>query len=223
MPQQINLCTPLLLTPRRYFTARTMAQALAAYLLLGGGLCGAWLWYLQRSNTALSQTLALQTRDLERLKAALLQSAQGSAGSDADLAQRLQEVQHKLVLQEAQLAAWEAGLYRPGMGFSDRLQWVAQTIPPTVWLNYLRLDGAQFEVRGFTLEPQAVNAWEQSAAASALMRELQLAQLQLKIESPAAPSSSPRPGSWSFTLVSAVPASATAAVPAGASTGGPRP
>jgi hypothetical protein len=28
MPQQINLCTPLFLTQKRYFSAQTMAQAL---------------------------------------------------------------------------------------------------------------------------------------------------------------------------------------------------
>ena len=32
MAQQINLCTPLFLAPRRYFSAQTMAQALAVFV-----------------------------------------------------------------------------------------------------------------------------------------------------------------------------------------------
>ena len=69
MPQQINLCTPLLLAPKRYFSAQTMALALAVFLVLGGAMCGAWVWNLNHSTAGLQQLQASQATELAALKA----------------------------------------------------------------------------------------------------------------------------------------------------------
>jgi len=77
MPQQINLCTPILLTQKRYFSAHTMAIALAVFLVLGGALCGTWVWNLDRGTEAFNQSISAQARDVESLKAAIQQSLDG--------------------------------------------------------------------------------------------------------------------------------------------------
>ena len=65
MPQQINLFTPILLTQKRYFSARTMVQALAVFVILGGGLCAYWVWSLNAASEGFGKTLATQSRELE--------------------------------------------------------------------------------------------------------------------------------------------------------------
>ena len=83
MPQQINLCIPILLKQKRYFSAQTMAQALAVFLLLGGGLCTYWVWSLTVASEGLKKTLAIQADELSRLQAAITQSKAGLGPGDA--------------------------------------------------------------------------------------------------------------------------------------------
>ncbi len=52
MPQQINLLTPILLTPKRYFSALALLQATG--LLVAAGLAAA-LWMTQRDRSAEAQ------------------------------------------------------------------------------------------------------------------------------------------------------------------------
>ena len=75
MAQQINLCTPILLKPKRYFSAQTMAITLGVFVVLGGALCGVWVWNLQQATTAFQQSMAAQERELEGLKTALRDAA----------------------------------------------------------------------------------------------------------------------------------------------------
>jgi hypothetical protein len=56
MPQQINLLTPILLAPRRYFSALALLQA--SGLLLAAGLVAA-LWLQQRDRSAEARHQAL--------------------------------------------------------------------------------------------------------------------------------------------------------------------
>ena len=73
MPQQINLCTPILLTQKRYFSAATMVQALLLFVVLGGGLCAYWVWSLNGASEGFRKTLVTQAQELETLQLALAQ------------------------------------------------------------------------------------------------------------------------------------------------------
>ena len=218
MPQQINLCTPILLTQKRYFSAQTMAQALAVFVLLGGGLCAYWVWSLNTASDGFKKTLATQSQELESLQAAIKQGKVGAGPLEAALAQQLQG--HKLDLQQRQslMEALQRGLFRPGWGHAARLQLVARSIPAQVWVTELKADDNQLALTGFTLEPAALNGWVGKLAASPLLEGQKLSTVKVEHASaavlktlagtavPAAVSanaSTARP-MWSFSLVSAL-------------------
>jgi Tfp pilus assembly protein PilN len=233
MPQQINLCTPILLTQKRYFSAHTMAVALGVFLLLGGILCGVWVWNLDQGTAVFRQTGIAQTREVESLKAAIERSKASAAPVDPALLAQLQSRRTVLAQREKLREALKEGMFRPGWGHSDRLSWVARSIPAPVWITDVKMDGVRFEVAGFTLEPPALNDWVDQLAASPLMQGLKLSAVKVEnatltrttgAPGAAAPASvasastvPPRPV-WSFNLVSTQPV-AVAAVGAASAPG----
>lgn len=213
MPQQINLCTPLLQKPRQRFAAHTLVQALAVLLVLGGGLAAAWLWSLHQARMELLAGLQGQAQELRQLQAAIEQAKHMALGPSAELQQQVQARQADVRAQEAVLQALQDGLLVPGAGHSDRLALVARSIPKPVWVTEVRADGQRLEVSGFTLEPAALNDWVGSLSQSPLMQGLRLD--TVKVESIAAAAAAPVAGveapaspareSWSFNLVNAQP------------------
>jgi Tfp pilus assembly protein PilN len=225
MAQQINLCSPILLTQKRYFSAQAMVSALGVFVVLGGILCGAWVWNLHRSSVGFSQAMGVQSGEVESLKSAIQRSRANAAPVDAALMVQLQDRRAAVVQREQLLAALQQGISRPGWGHSDRLQWVARSIPAPVWVSEVRVDGGRFEVSGFTLEPAALNDWVAKLSASPLMQGLKLATVKVEsataaqIRAPGAAASEPaapvRPV-WSFNLVSVEPPPGDAAKAPGA-------
>jgi len=227
MAQQINLCSPVKLASRQSFSAQTMVRALALFLVGGGILCAAWLWNLQHVSAAFSQTLEDQARDIQGLKAALEAAKASAAPADAALVLQLKS-QNALLAQREQLqAGLRLGLLQAGMGHSDRLQLIAQTIPAPVWVTELKTDSARFDVSGFTLEPSALNEWVSRLSASPLMQGLKLATVQVEntavspsrargdqpaaaVPAVAASAMVAQRAVWSFNLVSALPQTAPA-------------
>ena len=57
MAQQINLCNPIFLTPKRYFSAATMLQALTVFAVLGGIIAAYWVWSLDESTRGLKKAI----------------------------------------------------------------------------------------------------------------------------------------------------------------------
>ncbi len=234
MPQQINLCTPILLAQKRYFSAHTMLIALGVFFLLGGILCGTWVWNLDRATESFQRSLASHTSELDSLKAAIQRSQANAAPVDPALLAQLTERRNAVVQREKLKEALNEGMFRPGWGHSDRLTWVARSIPAPVWITDVRMDGARFEVSGFTLEPAALNDWVDKLSISPLMQGLKLATVKVEnataaslavpnaaaaaASAPTAPLAPARPV-WSFNLVSveplALPPAATASVPGG--------
>lgn len=214
MAQQINLCTPILLKPKHYFSAQTMAQTLGVFAVLGGMLCAFWVWNLQRATDELARTLTAQTQELEGLQSAIQRSRTAAAPADAGLVAQLQTVRSAVQDRQKLRDALQQGLLVPGWGHSDRLQWVARSIPAPVWVTAVAMDEGRFEVSGFTLEPAALNEWVAKLASNPLMRNMKLA--TVKVESAAAAqvqvpaqvvpavANSSRPV-WSFKLLSAAP------------------
>lgn len=218
MPQQINLCTPILLTQKRYFSAHTMVIALGVFLLLGGILAGVWVWNLDKSTQSFRQSTLAQSRDLEALKAAIERSKARAAPVDPALLAQLQTRRNSLAQREKLREALKEGMFRPGWGHSDRLTWVARSIPAPVWVTEVKMDGTRFEVTGYTLEPSALNEWVDQLAVSPLMQGLKLSTVRVEsatlsktatVGAPTPVTSNPvaaaRPV-WSFNLVSMEPA-----------------
>jgi Tfp pilus assembly protein PilN len=221
MPQQINLSTPAQAVSRERFTAQTMATALATLLVLGGILCAAWVWNLDRATRDYAEIATTQARETEGLKAALANNAAAAKPVDATLTQQVEAQRTALKQREQMKQALLDGRFQPGWGHSDRLQLVARSIPDAVWVTEVKADATRLEVTGFTLEPAALNQWVDRLAVSPLMQGLRLATVQVENTAKAlvsAPGQTPAPATrpqWSFSLVSA-----QAVAPAPATVGG---
>ncbi len=180
MPQQINLCTPILLAQKRYFSAQTMVQALAVFLIAGGGLCAYWVWSLNAASAHFKTILESQTRDLEGMQVILQQSKTSAGPLNAGIAQELAGRQAELLRREKLLEELQQGLYQPGWGHSARLQLVAQTIPAAAWVTEVKADANQLEVSGYTLDPAVLNDWVARLAASPLLKGQQLSAVKVE-------------------------------------------
>jgi len=125
----------------------------------------------------------------------------------------------------------QLGMFRPGEGHSDRLVMVAQTVPQAVWVNAVKVDVTLFEVSGFTLDPEALNAWVAQLGVHPLMRNMKLysvrvdsssvaqaipvsaaaaAPVQAASSAASAPPAAPTQKVWAFSLVSQEPGPMTA-------------
>lgn len=235
MPQQINLCTPILLTQKRYFSAQTLLQALAIFVVMGGALCAYWVWSLNAASEGFKKTLAAQAHELESLQKAI---AQGKAGAapvvDANLTKDSQSRRSELTQREKLLQELQRGWVKPGLGHAAQLQLLAQTIPAPVWVTAVKADDTQFEVSGFTLETAALSDWVARLAASPLLEGQKLATVKVEnataippkavvgsaVAAPpgaasapsgaaSAPPAAPR-AMWAFHLVSTIPQSINA-------------
>lgn len=217
MPQQINLCTPIFLTQKRYFSAQTMASALGVFVLLGGSLSAYWTWTLKSLSEGYQQSVSANQREIARLQAAIRLNKENSAPADAALVQELQARQGELQQRQALLAELQRGLLRDGQGHAARLQLVARSIPPQAWVTTIKADEQSLELGGYTLEPAALNGWMERLAQSPLLQGQQLS--VVKVERVATdgrgPGAAPAPvlaraagvPLWAYTLVTtAVPA-----------------
>ncbi|MDR3370376.1 PilN domain-containing protein [Rhodoferax sp.] len=222
MPQQVNLCLPILRKQEKRFAAQSLAQALAVVLLVGGGLAAVWIWSLNTTSASLQATLASQSKELEDLRATLERANASAGASESPLVQELR--QRKLELQQRQsvLEALSQGLFAPGQGHSARLRLVAQTIPAVAWLTQVKADDQLLDLSGYTLEPAALNEWVSKLAASPLLQGQSLNTVKVEGVKPAntlvqatsvstaphasgrANASDEKPAMWSFSLLSKV-------------------
>ena len=191
MAQQINLCTVTVSTERQSFSARTMAAATLAFVVLGGGLCGSWVWNLQKATQGYTATLADQARDIQGLHTALSEMRASAAPMDAALQQQLQAKRTELAQGQQLIQALRQGLAEPGAGHSDRLRLLASTIPDQAWVTSVQADAGQMDIAGFTLDPAVLNDWLGRMAASPLLQGLRLAAVQVEN---VAQSAAPMPG-----------------------------
>ena len=217
MPQQINLSTPVLLAQKRYFSALAMLQTLVALVVVGGAVMAYGTWSLRSAASDFKATTNAQAAELVRLRGALAASAPD--GSLKDLEQQLGAARGVLDERTRTLDELRRGLMPPGLGHSERLQLVAQSIPTSAWVTEVQAGPARFEVRGFTLEPSALNEWVAKLGQSPLLAGQSLR--TVRVESVATALAQPgqaradagaggRPV-WSFTLGSAAAGEATAA------------
>lgn len=206
MPQQINLCTPIFLQQKRYFSAQTMASALVVFVLLGGVLSAYWTWSLRTLGERYQETAVANEREVTRLQAAIRQNKENAAPADAALVQELQAVQSELQQREAALSGLKRGLLQDGHGHAAWLQLVARTIAPQAWVVSIRTDEQGVELSGYTLEPAVLNGWMERLAQSPLLEGQQLS--AVKVERVSADQRSagglPLPAGvtlWAYTLV----------------------
>jgi len=232
MAQQVNLCLPVLRKQSARLSAQSLALVLGACVVVGGALSASWLYSLGQASTLLKTQLDAQTRELDALRTAIEQRSKSDGPAQQALAQDIKNRKQTLQQREAVLAALSQGLFEPGRGHAARLHLVAQSIPEQAWITQVRADAQLLEVSGFTLDPEALNAWVGRLAASDLLAGQRLSTVKVESVKPdapallpaaapvsaasamraAAPVAAPR---WSYTLLSSVaaPIGKTGSVP----------
>ncbi|MGM9515197.1 PilN domain-containing protein [Roseateles sp. DB2] len=179
MAQQINLLTPILLKPRRHFTAMAVVQSLGL-ILVGSLLLAGWIHgradqrraeFQQRLQALQSEQQAL-SRSLANLPAATDLKA---IESQIAVLRQQRQAQGEL------LQSLKSGHQVAGERHSDFLALVASTVPASVWLQGLRWQSGQLELSGGTLDPAALRNWLAQLQTQALLHKVAMAELKLEM------------------------------------------
>jgi hypothetical protein len=156
MPQQINLFSPLFLKKTRHFSARTMAQALAA-VFVGSAVIYA---FELRQNATLESALATNDRQAATQREQLLRLSKefSTLGASRTLAEDLARGEERLQQRRALLADLQTGVGANAEGFGRYLEALARQALPGVWLTGIEIGGPRSAllIRGRALESQLV-------------------------------------------------------------------
>lgn len=196
MAQQINLFSPILLQPRRYFSAVAMLQALAT-LVLGLLALGAWVEHgTAQQRRELATITAAQSAERQRLQSELA----GRTGAPADTraleqekAQAVQAVAERQRLL-AELATPTAAASRAAV-----LRLIAQTAPSALWLTEVRLAADRLELAGVSLQPEQLRPWLAQLLAQPALGGLALRSVAVEAADPS--TRDHREPAWTFRVV----------------------
>ncbi len=185
MAQQINLLTPILLTPRRHFSALALAQATGLVLL---ACVGAALWIALREHRAESEHqallagLAAERQQLTAARAALPVPQDGTA-----LQQQWRELRAGNDERRALLQMLARGDDRhdghgnaAGQRHSDLLALLARSLPDAAWLSELNYAPGRVELVGGTLDTAVLRPWLGQLAGHPLLAGQQLSALRVE-------------------------------------------
>lgn len=178
MVQQVNLLTPILLSPKRLLSATTILQAFG--LLLAATLAlGLWLsLQAQQSRQAFKQTQERGAAEMQSLSQAL---ANLPPPLDPKLlAQQLNDLEQENQHQARVLTLIKGGLAAEGWRHSDLLRSLAQTVPASVWLASLRWQPGHLELQGASLDPVALRTWLERLSTKPLLAGLQLGTVRVE-------------------------------------------
>lgn len=173
MAHQINLYSPILLTPRRHFSAAAMVRALGVLALGLVALCG---WLALRGgqlSRQLDETQRFQQAERQQLEKALA-GRKALPGDVTALTQEVDREQQTLATLRTRRDAAQRGLVREGRSPAALLRLVAATVPPQAWLAEVQVDDGQLALRGYTLQPEALKAWVAALGAHPLTSAQQL-------------------------------------------------
>ena len=225
MPQQINLLTPLLLTPRRQFSATAMLRWASGALLLALLVV---LWALWQTRALAQQSQSLTQAETQQREALVKQIAAMPASADVDaIRQQIDALALQLAREERVLQSLAPGVRPVGERHSDVLALLGRSAPASLWLTELRWRNGELELKGQTLEPPALQVWVEALSRQGALKGLKLQ--VVKVER-TAQFTLARPGQaaapiWAFDLISAdepvaPPVAAPASLPGQASAPG---
>lgn len=179
MSQQINLLTPILLTPKRYFSAQALLQACG--LLIVAGVAGS-MWMKQRDRNAEAEHKALLASYAAERQQLTVARATLPAPLDANaLQQQLLPLEAGNEQRRALLRTLGAeGGGRPGQRHSDLLALVARSLPEAAWLSELHYAPGRVELVGGTLETPVLRPWLSQLAAHPLLAGQELSSLRVE-------------------------------------------
>jgi len=159
MSQQINLFSPLFLRKKRYFSALTMVQALAAVLAGSAAIYAFELW----QNATLEAALAGSDKQMLTQREQLLKLSKefSALGASRSLGEDLARADERLQQRQVLLADLKTGAGASAEGFAQYLQALARQALPGVWLTSIDIGGQRgaLVLRGRALDSQLVPAY----------------------------------------------------------------
>lgn len=228
MAQQINLLTPILLAPRRVFSALTLLQA-TGLLVLVGLLTGVGLRW--QEGRAVAEHQALLARLATERQSLIVAQAALPAPQDAQaLQQQLQALEAGNAERAMLLQAVGTGGAHAEPPNSALLAFIARSLPEAAWLTEVRHAPGRLELDGGTLDTAVLRPWLAQLAAHPALAGQALA--GLRVERPGAPGREATGQAllthegaalptatlpvWGFQVVSAPATAASAAAPGAA-------
>lgn len=158
MAQQVNLFSPILLAPRRHFSALAIVQSLG---LLAVGLTAFAVWSVGstvRLQADLASTRSANEAEKARLSAEL--ARRPALPQDmAALEQQLAQARSALAERRLVLDALDGQRGGAGSGNAELLRLLARSAPAPLWLTEVRRAGGRLEIAGVTLQPEALQPW----------------------------------------------------------------
>jgi Tfp pilus assembly protein PilN len=197
MAQQINLYSPILLTPKRYFSALAIVQSLG--LLVAGLVAfGVWsTWSTVRLQADLGATGAANEAEKARLAAELAQRPVPPKDTAA-LEQQVAQLRGAVNERRQVLDALDSRRGGAGHGNAELLRLLAQTAPAALWLTEVKHAAGRIEIAGVTLQPEALRPWLARLAEHPLLADAPLRAVKVeRSDDPAAGAEA-----WSFRVVS---------------------
>jgi hypothetical protein len=218
MSQQINLFTPVFLKQPKYFSAATMAQALAAVLV---GALGIYA-YTAYQNRTLEQVAKASEADLKLRREQLVKfGAQYSpSGGSKLLDEEVARMEASLRSRQELLARLKGGEDTVTEGFSRYLSALSRRNVPGVWLTGFTLGGkgSPVTLKGRALRAELVPSYLQSIGSDETMRGRSVSELRLaakeEAEVAAAPAAGPAAAAALTSTRAPTPAGAKPAAPA---------
>jgi hypothetical protein len=186
MSQQINLFTPVFLKQPKYFSAVTMAQALAAVFV---GALGIYA-YTAYQNSTLERVAKASEAELKLRREQLVKfgAEYSASGGSKVLDDEVARAEARLKSRQELLANLKGGEDTVD-GFSRYLSALSRRNLPGVWLTGFTLGGkgSPVTLKGRALRAELVPTYLQSIGSDETMRGRSVSELRLEAKEEAAP------------------------------------
>ncbi|MDA8107016.1 MAG: MSHA biogenesis protein MshI [Betaproteobacteria bacterium] len=186
MTQQINLFNPLFLRQEKYFSARTMLQALALIVIGLGAFYAYGIW----QTRALGDLVARQGAEVAHLRSRIVTlSGAGAQNRIRALQEESGKLESAIKAREALLEKLRTGDLGNSEGVSRYFAAFAAQDLAGVWLTGFTVGkgGNELRVRGRALAPDLLPAYLQRLSGAEVMRGRKVVALELTAGAAAKP------------------------------------
>jgi Tfp pilus assembly protein PilN len=187
MSQQINLYNPIFLKQEKYFSARTMAQALG---LIAAGIAALCL-YAAYQTSRLDAVAAGLDKQLGAERARLIQLGEqySPRGATRQVQAEVTRLEARVRAGEQLLASLRSGELGNASGFSQYLGAFARQALPGVWLTgfVIGASGDELIVQGRVLQADLVPKYLRALSREDVMRGRSVTELKLTARDEGAP------------------------------------
>ncbi len=179
MSQQINLYNPIFLKQEKYFSARTIVQALA---LIAGGIAVLWAYAaFQVSRLEMAAATVEKQLSAERARLTQLGERYSPRGTVRQARSELAQLELQVHAAEQLLASLRSGEFGNATGFSEYLAAFARQALPGVWLTgfVIGASGNELLVQGRVLQADLVPRYLRALNGEDVMRGRSVTELKL--------------------------------------------